>query len=82
MHGAMTAIGDIDGGGQAEVAGGGNAGGFGDVGEDDGDFDAGEAAGADGFGDGEEVGAAAGEEDAEAEMRVWRASWQVSESAG
>ena len=63
---ARTAAGDDCGGGKAKVAGGGEAGSIGDVGDDDGDFNAGETAGADGFRDGEEVGAAAGEEDAEA----------------
>jgi len=63
---ARAAFGDESGGGKAEVAGCGEAGSIGDVGDDDGDFDAGEAAGADGVRDGEEVGTAAGEEDAEA----------------
>lgn len=79
--GAGAAFGDEDGGGKAELAGGGEAGSFSDVGDDDGDFNAGQAAGADGFRDGEEVGAAAGEEDAEAEGRVGRAGWQGSGSA-
>jgi len=56
---AGAAFGDECGGGKAEVAGGGEAGSVGIVGDDDCDFDAEEAAGADGFGDGEEVGAAA-----------------------
>ena len=63
---ARAAFGDESGGGKAEVAGCGEAGSIGDVGDDDGYFDAGEAAGADGVRDGEEVGTAAGEEDAEA----------------
>ena len=44
---------------------------LGHVRDDDGDFDAGQTAGANGFGDGEEVGAAAGEKDAEAEGFGW-----------
>jgi hypothetical protein len=42
------------------------AAGIGNVGDDDGDFCTGKAAFADGLDDGQEVGAAAGEEDAEA----------------
>ena len=68
--GAGAAFGDEDGRGEVEVAGGGDAWGFGGVGEDDGDFDVEEAAFADRAGDGEEVGAAAGEEDAEAQGRA------------
>ena len=45
-----------------EVFCGGEAGGIGDIGDDDGDFNVGEFAFADVAGDGEEVGAAAGEE--------------------
>lgn len=61
----------VAGGGDAEGReiegeGGVQAVGVGDVGEDDGDFDAGEAMLADGGGDGQEVGASAGEEDAQA----------------
>jgi len=62
--GAGAALGDVEGGGKAEVFGGREAEGIGDVGNDDGDFDVGEFAFADVAGDGEEVGAAAGEEDA------------------
>ncbi len=48
-----------------------DSGGLGDVGDDDGDFGVLEAAGADGFGDGEEVGAAAGQKDTEASWLDW-----------
>ena len=68
--GAGAAFGDEYGGGEVEVAGGGDALCFGGVGEDDGDFDVVEAAFADGAGNGKEVGAAAGEEDAEAQGRA------------
>jgi hypothetical protein len=66
--GAGAAFGDEESGGQAEIAGGGEAGSVGDIGDDEGDLNAGEAAFADVAPDGEEVGAAAGEEDAEAEL--------------
>jgi hypothetical protein len=61
--GAGAAFGNKDGGGKVEVAGGLDAEGVGDVGEDDGDFDVGETTFADVAGDGKEVGAAAGEEE-------------------
>src|SRR5579863_3522341 len=67
VFGAGTAAGNKEGDGEAEIAGRGDAGRIGDVGDDDGDLDAGEAALAYVAVDGEEVGAAAGEEDAEAE---------------
>ena len=67
MIGARTAFGDIEGGGKAEIFCRGKAGGIGDIGDDDGDFDGGEFAFADVAGDGEEVGAAAGEKDAKAQ---------------
>ena len=51
---------------QAEFAGGGEAGGVGDVGDDDGDLDARETAFANGLGDGEKVRSAAGEKNPEA----------------
>ncbi len=63
---AGATFGDADGGGKAETLRGFEGGSFGDVRDDHGDFDAGQASGADGIGDGEEVGAAAREEDAEA----------------
>jgi len=62
--GAGTAFGDVEGGGKTEVFCSREAGGIGDVGNYDGDFDVGEFAFADAAGDGEEVGAAAREEDA------------------
>jgi len=67
LIGAGAALGDVEGGGQAEVFGGGEAEGVGDVGDDDGDFDVEEFSLADVAVDGEEVGAAAGEEYAETE---------------
>ena len=51
-------------GGEVEVAGGGEAGCVGAVGEDAGDLGGVETVEADGFGDSEKVGAASGEEDA------------------
>jgi len=68
--GAGAAFGGAELGGQAQGLGGGEAGGAGDVGEDEGDFYVGEPAFADGLMNGEEVGAAAGEEDAETERRA------------
>jgi hypothetical protein len=61
--GSWAALGDEDGSGEIEVAGGGDAWGLRDVGEDDGDFDALKFSGSNGFGDSEKVGTAAGEED-------------------
>ena len=61
--GAFAACGGDGHGGEAEVASGGQAGGGFDVGEDDGDLGL-ETAFGDGAVDGEEVGAASGEEDA------------------
>jgi hypothetical protein len=49
---------------EAEFGCGVEAAGVGDVGDDYGDFYAGQTAFADGFSDGEEVGSAAGEQDA------------------
>jgi len=57
---AGTAFGDQGGSGKVEVAGCGETGGIGNIGNNNGDFDAGKAAGADGFCNGEEVGPAAG----------------------
>jgi hypothetical protein len=51
---------------QTQLLSGGDSRSVGNVGDDYSDFDAGQAAAADGLGDGQEVGAAAGEEDAEA----------------
>ncbi len=62
--GAGAAFGDVNCGGKVEVAGGSDARGISDVGEDDGDFDVGEFSGPDRFGDGEEVGTATREENA------------------
>jgi hypothetical protein len=75
VRSAGAAFGDEDGGGQAEFGGGGEAGGGSDVGDDDGDLDAGEGSQADGLGDGEEVGASAGEEDSEPEGRKAFGPW-------
>ena len=61
--GALAASGWDGESGQAEVAGGGEAGGVFDVREDDGDFGV-EAVFGDGAVDGEKVGTASGEEDA------------------
>jgi hypothetical protein len=61
--GALAASGGDAEGGDAELAGSGEAGSVVDVGEDDGDLHAEEPLVADGLGDGEEVGASAGEED-------------------
>jgi hypothetical protein len=61
--GAGASSGDEDRGGKVEVAGGQDAGGVSNVGYDDGNFDVGKAALTDGASDGEEVGAATGEED-------------------
>jgi len=63
--GAGAALGDEHFARQAQLSCGSDAGGIGDVGDYDGDFDVGQAAFGDRVGDGEEVGAAAGEEDAE-----------------
>ena len=65
MLGAGAATGDEAGGGKAEAACGVEAGRVLNVGEDDGDGGCGDASVGDGLGDGEEVGAAAGEQDAE-----------------
>ena len=65
--GAGAAFGDERGVRQAEIFGGMESGRIGDVGEDDGDLDAGQTAGADGVGDGEEVGATAGEQNSQSE---------------
>jgi len=67
--GTFAAGGGDDDGGEAEVSGGGEAGGVFDVGEDYGDFGVQEAMGIDGAVDGEEVRASAGEEDAESVHR-------------
>ena len=71
VFGAGAALGDKERVVQAEIAGGGEAGSIGDVGDDDGDFDAGQAAFADRSGDGEEIGSAAGEKNAEAKGPGW-----------
>jgi hypothetical protein len=64
--GAFAALG-LDGHGiQAAITGGSEAGRVGLIREDDGDFAAGELSGCDVVGDGEEVGAASGEKDAQA----------------
>lgn len=65
--GAGTAFGYEQFMGQAQFLSRSQTGGVSDIGDDDGDLDAGEFAGADGFGDGEEVGAATGEKNAEPE---------------
>jgi len=64
--GAGAAFGDYELVRKAEVGCGLEAAGVGDVGDDYGYFGAGETAFADGVGDGEEVGASAGEEDGQA----------------
>ena len=63
---ARCALRDLQGGGKAQVAGRLQAGCGGDVRKDERDFALRECAGCDGLVDGEEVGAAAAEEDAEA----------------
>ena len=70
MLSALASAG-LDGDGiEAERAGGVETGCVGLVGDDDGDLAAGEFAGVDVFGDGEEVGAASGEKNAEAFHRI------------
>ena len=64
--GAVAAGGGDAHGGEVQLAGRGEAGGIFPVRENDGDLCADEVPLADGFGDGEEVGASAGEEDAQA----------------
>ena len=64
--GAGAALGNKKGVIQAEFTGGGEAGGIGHVGDDDGDLDPGQAAFANGLGDGQEVRSAAGEKNPEA----------------
>jgi hypothetical protein len=59
---ARTAFRNVDGGGQIELAGGGNSRSVGNVGEDNGDFSTGESAFPDRFCDSEKVGAAAREQ--------------------
>lgn len=67
-------LGGVERRGQPEFLGRGQAGGAGDVGDDDGNLHTGQAAGPDGIRDGQEVRAAAGEEDAEAERWSWLSS--------
>jgi hypothetical protein len=77
--GARTAFRNVDGGGKIEIAGGGNSGSVGDVGNDNSNFDVGEAAFSDGFSDGEKVGSAAGEQYAYAKGRFgFRANQWIS----
>ena len=69
--GAGAAFGDKELMRKAEAGCGFEAGGVGSVGDDDGNLDSGEAAFADGLGDGEEVGAAAGEENSESDRSIF-----------
>jgi len=66
--GARAALGDKRSVRQSHLSRSGQSRGFGDVGDDDGDFRAGQLSRPDGLSNGEEVGAAAGEEDAEADV--------------
>jgi len=72
VGGTGAAFGDENFVRKVQISRGGDAGGFGNVGEDNGDFNVGETPFADGFSDGDEVGAAAGQKDAEAEGRALR----------
>jgi hypothetical protein len=63
MFGARAALRNKNCVRQTQLRRGGDPGSFGDVGKDDGDFDAVQATFADAACDGEEVGAAPGEED-------------------
>ena len=74
---ALASAGNKDRGGQTHLARFGQAGCVSDIRDDDGDFGALQAAGANGFGNGKEVGAAAGEEDAEATLRVLAAAFRL-----
>ena len=66
---AGTAFRNVDGGGQIELAGGGNSGSVGDVGDRYRDFNSLKLSGPDRFGDSEKVGAAAREQYAYAKGR-------------
>lgn len=70
MIGARAAPGDVECGGQTQLGRGGNSRSVGNVGHDDSDLDVGEIAVANVVGDGEEVGAAAGEEYAETQRLI------------
>ena len=66
--GALAALGDEHGVGQAEFGGGGDAGRLCHIRDDDYNFDAGKSAFADGFSDGKKVRPPAGKENAEADF--------------
>src|ERR1700738_316131 len=64
---AGTPLGDMAAGRKAECASGSNAGGVGNVGDDDGDLYVSKAAFPDGLSDGQEIGTTAGKENADAD---------------